>query len=812
MLRNFLKLTLRNMAKSRVNFAINITGLAIGLASCMLVILFVKDEVTFDQFHEKAENIYRPYAIEKEDDQTRINSVTPGPLGPKMLEDIPEVISYVVVGQFNDLIRKGEEPIQELVYTVSPSFFEVFTFRVLSGTVDNVFVDPGDIVITESMAIKYFGRKDPVGETLQVHVGDEYRSYLVKAVTEDPPSNSSFNYNFLIGEANNKYIYPERMLRSWFAVFMETYFLLEDGANPSAVEAKMIPALEQVFGQNSAQRSYEVKLQPLTEIHLDTSIPAGNAAVSDPRYSYILGSVALVILVIACVNFMNLSIGLSLARAREIGMRKVMGAGKQQLIAQFLGESMLLALFATVLGVVLTIIFLPTFNDLAGKQLQLSPNLFNVLMLLSIMLVVGIGAGSYPAMVLAGFRPLEVLKGQAGIGLGKQHLRNIMMTLQFVFSIFLIASTLVMSKQLSYLSDRNLGFNKENLLIVEAISSGRGIREMISRGMEEATLFKTELLKNPDIAGVGISTFTAGAGGWLQMGFDDDGVNRNFQVNVVEEDYVSVNEMEIIMGRDFSEDIASDKRESIIVNEAFMRDFGMEDPIGKRIPGPEFGQHKIVGVVKDFNYLSLHTAVGPVVLTMNAEPLFAGAQDIGISSRPSPKMSIRVKSNKLAETIRSVEKTWEQVYPGTPFEFDFLDERLAAQYEQEQELNKIITTAAILAIVIGCLGLFALSKLSIESRSKEIGIRKVLGASYQTILYAFSKGYGLMILIALLIAVPITFYIIKEWLAGFEYTIALNGLEFVLAGVLTLVIAVMTVSLHSFRVAKTNPALTLRDE
>lgn len=812
MIGNFFKITLRSMAKSRINFAINITGLAIGLASCILVILFVKDELTFDQFHENASSIYRPYAIEKEDDQTRVNSVTPGPLGPKMLTDIPEVIDYVVIGQFTDLIKKGEEPIQELVYTVSPSFFNVFTFKVFNGSVDNVFIDPGDIVITSSMASKYFGKQDPVGKVLQVHVGDEYRGYIVKAVTEDPPSNSSFNYDFLIGEGNNKYIYPERMLRSWFAVFMETYFLLEQGSDAMAVEAKMKPVLEEVFGQNSAQRSYEVKLQPMTEIHLDTTVPAGNAAVSDPRYSYILGSVALVILVIACVNFMNLSIGLSLARAKEIGMRKVMGAGKRQLITQFLGESMILSLFATVLGVVLVLIFLPTFNELAGKELKLESSLFNSLMLVGVMLLVGLGAGSYPAMVLARFKPLNVLKGQGGAGLGKQHLRNIMMTLQFVFSIFLIASTLVMSRQLSYLSDRNLGFNKENLVVVQANSSGRGIREMISRGLEEAQLFKTELLKSPDISGISISTYTAGAGGWLQMGYDDDGVNRSFEVNVVEEDYVAVNEMEIVMGRDFSKEIASDKRESIIVNEAFLRDFGMEDPIGKRIPGGEFGQHQIIGVVKDFNYLSLHTTVGPVVITMNAAPLFAGAGDIGISSRPSPKMSIRVKPMKLAESLRFIESTWEQVYPGSPFEFDFLDERLAAQYDQEQELNKIITTAAILAIVIGCLGLFALSKLSIESRTKEIGIRKVLGASYQTILYAFSRGYGIMILIALLIAVPITFYIITEWLSSFEYTIALNGLEFGLAGLLTLIIAVVTVSLHSFRVARTNPALTLRDE
>lgn len=800
------------MAKSRVHFAINIIGLSVGLAACILVILFVKDELTYDQFHENAANIYRPYAIEKEDDQIRQNSVTPGPLGPTMIGDIPEIKEYVIVGQFSNLVKKGNEPVQEDLLTVSPSFFKVFSFDVVSGSVEDIFVDPTDIVLTESMAQKYFGNEEAVGKTLQVMVGDDYRSYLVKAVTADVPSNSSIRYNFLIGEANNKYLFPERMLKSWFAVFNETYFLLEDGADPAEVEQKMVPVLAQVFGENSSQRSYEVYLQSLTGIHLDTSVPAGIVAVSDARYSYILGSVALVILVIACVNFMNLSIGLSLARAKEIGMRKIMGARKRQLVIQFLGEAIVLSVIASLLAVLLAVIFLPTFNDLANRSLVLESSAANLVILVMVTLLVGLGAGSYPAMILSRFKPLNILKGQSGMGLGKQYMRNIMMTLQFVFSIFLIAATLIMSRQLTYLSNRNLGYDQENLVIVQANSSGRGIREMLSRGVEDAQLFKSELLKSPDIAGISISAFAPGSGGWLQIGYDDNGVNRSFQVNVVGEDYVSVNGMRIVEGRDFSPEIASDKRQGIIVNEAFVRDFGLEDPVGKKIPGGRFDQHEIIGVVGDFNYLSLHTAVQPVVLMQNADIAFSGAEGIGISSRPSPKMSIRVSPNKLTESLRFIEDRWLDIYPGVPFEFEFLDERLAAQYEQERELNKIIRTAAVLAILIGCLGLFALSKLSIESRSKEISIRKVLGASYQTILYTLSRGYGLMIGIAFLIAIPATFYLVKEWLASFEYTIKLQGLEFALAGLLTLAIAVITVSFHSLRVARTNPALTLRDE
>jgi len=812
MLGNFFNVTLRSIAKSRINFAINIIGLSIGLACCMLVVLFVKDEITYDQFHEQADNIYRPYAIEKEGDQVRENSVTPGPLGPTLKGELPEIKEYVIVGQFSNLVKKDQEPIQESFLTVSPSFFKVFTFKTLHGNSEGAFEDQGDLVLTESMAEKYFDRTDVVGKSLQIMVGDDYRSYIIKAVTEDVPSNSSIQYDFLIGEANNKFLFPERMLKSWFAIFNETYFLLEEGTDASELEEKIKPIIARTYGENSSERSNEVFLQPLTGIHLDTEVPAGIVSVSDPKYSYILGSVALVILVIACVNFMNLSIGLSISRAKEIGMRKIMGAGKKQLVFQFLGEAMLFALIASILAVVLVIAAMPAFNELANRNLKLEPSILNIGLLVFITLMVGLGAGSYPALILARFSPLNIIKGQSGAGLGKNYMRSIMMTLQFVFSIFLIASTLVMSRQLSYLSERNLGYNQENLVIVQARSSGRGIREMISKGMEEAQLFKDELAKNPDIVGIGISTFTAGAGGWLQVGYFDNGLNRNFQVNVVDDNYISVNEMQIVAGRDFSADMPSDKRQGIIVNEAFVRDFGLTDPVGKRIPGGEFASHEIIGVVADFNFLSLHTAVQPVVLLQNASIAFSGAEDIGISSRPSPKLSVRVAANELSNTLKDIENKWMEIYPQVPFDFDFLDERLATQYEQEKELNKIIRTAAVLAIVIGCLGLFALSKLAIESRSKEISIRKVLGASYQTILYTFSKGYGLMIAIAFLVAVPICFYLLKQWLSSFEYSIKLQGLEFVLAGVATLLIAALTISFHSLRVARTNPALTLRDE
>ena len=812
MLRNFLSVTLRSIARSRINFAINIIGLSIGLACCMLVILFVKDEVTYDQFHEQADLIYRPYAVEKEGDQVRENSVTPGPLGPTVVEQIPEVKEYVIVGQFSNLVKKEEEPIQETLLTVSPSFFRVFSFELLHGDSEGILEDQGDLVLTRSMARKYFDRTNVIGESLQIMVGDNYRSYIVRAVTEDVPSNSSIQFDFLIGEANNKLLFPERMLKSWFAVFNETYFLLEEGSDARDIEEKIKPIIARTYGENSSERSYELFLQPLTGIHLDTEVPAGIVSVSDPRYSYILSSVALVILVIACVNFMNLSIGLSISRAKEIGMRKIMGAGKKQLIGQFLGESMFFAFIASVLAVILVVLALPAFNELANRNLQLEFSLTNSALLLIITLGVGLGAGSYPALILARFSPLNIIKGRSGGGLSKNYMRSIMMTLQFVFSIFLIASTLIMSRQLTYLSERNLGYNQENLVIIQAQSSGRGIREMISKGMEEAELFKDELAKNPDITGIGISTFTPGSGGWLQVGYNDNGLSRSFQVNVVDDDYIRVNEMQLVAGRDFTAEMPSDKRQGIIVNEAFVRDFGLTNPIGKRIPGGEFTTHEIIGVVADFNYLSLHTAVGPVVLLQNAGIAFSGAEDIGISSRPSPKLSVRVAANSLSGTLKDIEEQWMKIYPGVPFDFDFLDERLEAQYEQEKELNKIIRTAAILAIIIGCLGLFALSKLAIESRSKEISIRKVLGASFQTILYNFSRSYGVMIGIAFIVAVPVCFYLLKEWLSSFEYTIQLQGFEFALAGLATIVIAALTISIHSFRVIRTNPALTLRDE
>ncbi len=812
MLLNYLKLTLRNIGKSKINFFINVFGLAIGLACCILVILFVKNEITYDRFHTQANQIFRPYMTELEEDQTRVNTVTPGPLGPLGLSEIPEIKEYVIIGQFTDLVKKGNEPIQERAFTASSSFFRVFSFKILDGSVEGIFEGPNDVVLTKSMATKYFGNDDPIGKTLSMHIGDDFRDMVVKAVTEDSPSNSSIQYNFLVSEENNKYLFPERMLRSWFAMFSETYFLLEEGADQATVEAKFVPVMEEIFGERSAQRSYDIKLQPLTDIHLNTDLPAGIAQVSDPKYSYILASVAFVILLVACVNFMNLSIGLSISRAKEIGMRKVMGAEKRQLIFQFLSESMTLAVIGVSFGILLAFALLPTFNDLAGTSLTLDFSLMNVALLLGIMLLVGLGAGFYPALVLSSFKPLNILRGNASLGIGKQHLRKAMMILQFVFSIFLIATTLIMSRQLSFLSNKNLGFDKENLVIVQGASTGRGIRDMIKKGMEQSELYRNQLISNPDITGVSVSSFTPGNGGWLQIGYRDEGETRNFQVNIVKDGYVEVSGMELAAGRAFSRDIATDAQSAIVVNEAFVRDFGLENPVGKKIPGGQFGNHQIIGVVKDFNFESLHTQVVPVVLTMNADFIFSGAQEIGISSRPNPNYSVRIKPGKLSETIKYLETTWQRLYPGTPFDFEFLDERLAAQYEQEENLGEIITTAAVLAIIIGCLGLFALSKLSIESRSKEIGIRKVLGASYQTILYSFSKGYGVLIIIAFLIAIPLSFYLAKEWLTTFEYTIALNGLEFALAGLATMVIAIITLSFHSVKVARANPALTLRDE
>jgi len=815
MLRNYIKIAFRNIWKTKLHSFITITGLSAGIACCILIVLFVKDEWTFDKFHDKADRIYRAWVFENYgEDEQFFNATTPFPLGPALEENYSEVAAFARYNQMGQSIQVGVDAYNEVVSVVGSKFFELFDFEARYGKPTTALADKNNVIITTSVAKKFYGLENAVGETLEMDFGNGPRVFTVKAVVKDPPTNSSFQFNILISDINNTDLFSERALNSWFNVNAETYVILNPGVDHEQLVSKFPTMVKSIMGEEYEEGTYEIGLQPLTDIHLNTEMPVGIAPVSDPQYAYILSAIALLILFLGAVNFVTLSISRSINRAKEVGVRKVVGAKRQQLISQFLSETIVTTLIATLVGLALAYLFLPLFNELSGRTLLLEINVFTLAVVAGLLLIIGVVAGSYPALVLSAFRPTQILKGRQTLGGKNQALRKSLVAVQFVLTIFLISTTLLMKKQLNFIQTKNLGFDKEQLLVSQLnVVGGQGLLDRINLGMEKGDLLKNELNNSTAVEGAALANHTFGSGGWTNVGYTDTNDKyRNFDVLVVDDSYIPTMGMEMKEGRNFSDENTSDKRRSIIINEAFKQAYGWENAVGNRIPGDNFEDHEVIGVVNDFNYNSLHGEVTPLILVMDPVVIAAGIENIGIGSNPIPKLMVRVSGDKVQDAISELETIWNKVADGEEFQYAFVDETLAAQYRQEQNLGKIVTIASILAIVIGCMGLFALASLNMENRTKEISIRKVLGASEQKILILLSKEYVLLIVIALIISVPITVYFMQDWLSSFAYRIELGAGTFLLTGLLTLAIALLTIAYQALKTAMKQPAETLKYE
>ncbi|HNP95520.1 MAG TPA: ABC transporter permease [Cyclobacteriaceae bacterium] len=816
MLYNYLKIAIRSLLKSKIHSAINIFGLGIGIACCVLIVLFVKDEWTFDSFHTKANRIYRVWA--KEDygkDEQFFYTVTPFPMAAALKENFEEVDLSVGVHSTEGLIRLGDDQFSEEVYLVGAHFFDIFDFEVLKGNTNGVLSTLDGLVLSERIAVKYFGDADPINKIVSIQIADRFEDFSVKAVLKNMPSNSSFQFDILISDLNNNKVYSERSLGAWFNIVPETYVLLTEQAKASALTPKFGSVFKKIMGPDF-EGTYEVGLQPLLDIHLNTDFPIGRAPVSNPRYTYILGGIAILILVVACINFVTLSVGRSLKRAKEVGVRKVVGAERKHLIFQFIGEAVIVTIVSLVVGMIVAVTGLPTFNDLSGKGLVLEISEFMVLLGLFLVLIIGLFAGSYPAFVLSSFRPVSVLKGGVNVGGSKQRLRKILVGVQLVLSVFLISSTLIMRDQLNFLQNKDLGFNKEQLMVVQlnvVSSPDARMSQRLRDGFTKLEQFKIELAKVQGMSAVFGAAQDFGHGNWINIGYTDNtSTYRQFNLNVVDEDYIPGMKMEMVAGRNFSKEIPADKRRSIIVNEAFVREYGWTDPIGQRIPGNNFGDHEVIGVVKDFNYNSLYTRVDPVVLVTDFDVIRSGVENINVSSTTVPKLMARLNPGNIANTIGEIKSVWDRITNGEEFNFSFADESMAAQYRTDQNLSKIISIATLLAIIIGSLGLYALASLAMQNRTKEISIRKVMGATEQSLLVLLSKDYVYLIGISLLVSVPLTVYIMNNWLQTFEYNVGISWQVFAIAGALSLLIAILTISNQAVRTARSQPAQTLKSE
>ena len=803
MFTNYLKVAFRYLANHKGYTIINVLGLSVGVACCILIMLFVKSEWSFDRFHSKTDRIYRAWLEEHYQGQVFTNVVTPIPLGPVLQAHLPEVGSTCRVAALNTLVRNNNNTFNDPVNMVDSSFFNLFDFHLKEGNIKNPFPTANSLIITEKSSKKYFGNSSPIGKTLEMQLGKDIVLFTVTGLLKNPPFESSIQFDMLIPFSNAPHLWSERArTKAWSNVTVETYVLLKDATTAKIANAKIPSIMQPLVANNYKPGEYLVRLQPLTDIHLNNKLPAGNQPISDPKYSYIMAIVGILILLIACINFVTLSIGRSTTRALEVGVRKVLGAERQQLIRQFWGEALMLTLIALIIGVCLAVILQNPFNQLANRQLSLHVNGFTILFCFLISAIIALLAGIYPAFVLSNFRPIQVLKGRLKMN-NIGFFRKALIISQFVASIIMIIGTITVAKQLNYLRTKDLGFNKEHIVIVPTNLSRK-------EGNRLAERFKLAVQKNPDVINSTASLFSMSEYGWMTLGYTDDkNIFRQFSINAVDADFVSTMGIHLIEGRSFSKTNSADSN-YILVNESLVKEYGWKNPIGQRLPGKY--EEQVIGVVKDFNFQTLHTPIKPAVLTLKPDSLFRRSSDVVFNFPPQPRISVLFRGGNLQNHVEFLRSAWKSVAGDQDFEYKFLDDALNAAYEQEQRLGKIVRYASLLSIFIACMGLFGLATLVVVRRTKEIGIRKVLGANVGGIVTLLSRDFVGLVVIASLIAFPIAWWALHKWLQDFAYRISIPWLAFIGAALLALVVALLTVSIQAIKAALSNPVKSLRIE
>jgi putative ABC transport system permease protein len=803
MFKNYLKVTLRNLKRQKGYALINLAGLSVGITCALLIILVVQYEFKYESHHENAHRIYRINVEHKRADQVNRVTYSPVPLAETLKAELPEVTHFT---RFNNITHnlmtyKDRKFYEDGVSFVDPGILEMFTFPMIAGDKITALKEPNSVVITERMAKKYFGNEDPLGKVLII---SNSLSLQVTGVIRDHPPYSNFRPDFLISFATMREVAPDSYFQNWLSQQVPSYIMLADEHSAKETEAK----IQEVFRRHVREEDNRVlHLDQLSRMHLfsDTE-PTGNV-----NTLYILLAVGGLILLVACINYMNLSTARSSNRAKEVGLRKVVGAARQQLIRQFIGESMIYSAVSIVLAFVLSCAFLPVLNSLTGQSVEIG-DLFNAKILAGvagIFLLVGFLSGSYPALFLSAFRPAKVLRGTFQGGRRGALFRRILVVTQFAISIILIISTIIFGRQLVFLLNKPLGFEKDRMVAI------RNDRNSISQDLQP---FKSALLSNPRIGGVTGSLMLPSSIGMYNEVTWEGAVNQEIIAimhNRVDYDFLDTYEIELVAGRNFSPEFPSDSPQtsssgegreyarSIIINQEAAKRFGWDDPIGK-IVIQTFGARKfyfkVIGVIKDFHFNSLRYSITPLKLFL--------------STNNNRYISIKIQSEDMAGTLKFIEETWNHYYPNAPFDYFFLDRVFEQRYRSEASLKRLFEHFSVLAVFIGCLGLLGLAAYSAERRTKEIGIRKVLGASSPQIVMILSKEFSRWVLIASLIAWPIAYTAMNLWLNGFAYRINLNNqlILFVVAGAAALGIAFLTVGFLAVKAALADPVRALRYE
>lgn len=800
MIRNYIKTAVRSLMKNKGFTILNVLGLSVGLATCLLIVFYVVDEFSYDRYNVNADRIYRitenarlngNEASYAGSEKPLMDALKVFPQVEKMARIFPKDDLFLTVPKFS--MRKGNNNIQEKnVAFAESNLFDVFTLPMIDGTPSTSLSGPHSAVITETMAKKYFNKVNAVGETLTIN---DTSFYKVTGVIKDIPAQSHFNYDFLLSYSS----IPESHANGWGYGGVHNYLLLKPGTDVRKLEAQ-ITAIEiknsfSPKAWSTGNNYLKIVLTPLLDIHLRSTSQYELSEGGNIQYIYIFSAIAIFILLIACVNFMNLSTARSANRAKEVGVRKVLGSARKYLIAQFLTESILVTLASTIIAVFLAYMALPLFNQMAAKQLSFNAQIFSLLLplLVVIVLVIGFLAGSYPAFFLSAFQPIEVLKGKIAAGFKGGFLRSFLVVFQFSISIFLIIGTLVIYNQLKYIHTKSLGYNRSQMLVIKNVN-------VLGK---QAKILKQEVKQMPGVINVTMSTYlptgdernTTGLFPELPIDIKHDILTEFWPVD---ENYLNTLGIKLAAGRNFSDQLASDSS-AMIVNEAFVRKMGRKDPLNVTYYRDSYGiqPYHIIGVVKDFHYSSLRNEIKPLA--------FYYSEDRGA-------ITARVNTANLPALMSQLQDKWKELSPANAFTYSFMDQDFDAAYRSEQRVGTIFITFTALAIAIACLGLFGLAAYAAEQRNKEIGIRKVLGANISTIVSMLSMDFIKLVFIAILIASPIAWWAMNKWLQGFAYRESIQWWVIISAGTIAILIAFFTISFQSIRAAIANPVDSLRSE
>lgn len=782
MLKNYIKVALRNLRRHKAYSFINLAGLAIGLAACLLILLWVRDELSYDRFHNQADLIYR--ALEHEamsSGRVLTYPLFPPAFGPALEKDYPEVLETVRIRtQRGRTVRVGETSFYEdgLVFA-DAEILSVFSFPLVQGDAKTALQKPDSVLMTERMAAKYFPESNPMGKVIQV---DSQHDFLVAGILADIPSNSHLKFDFVVPISNlQKYNWN---MENWGAYGIHTYVLLEEGVDIRAFNQK----IEGFIKRYDEESIMTVSLQPLKNVHLHSAGISASGTTGDIRQVTVFSIIACLILLMACINFMNLTTARSENRAREVGLRKVVGARRSNLIAQFFGESVLLALMALILALNLVHLVLPAFNNLAGKQIPfpLFTNGLLMLGILGIALTTGFIAGSYPALYLSAIQPIRTFRRKSdGRGQGALF-RRVLVISQFALTICLVIATVVVYQQMRFIRNRDLGINKDHVLCL----SLKGDLP------DKHQVLKTRILENPSVLGVTAASNPPAGNNWSMSLNDWEGRDTDahylMDLASVDSDYLDVFGLELVEGR-FLTPESGEKIQNMVVNETAVKAMGMEEPLGKRVR-----EFRIVGVIKDFHFDSLHKSIAPL-------GLFYAEDDFD-------NLLIRIRSDNLSGTIAAIQNSWTAAAPGYPFEFRFLDESIDLMYRSDKRVGRLINAATVLALFIACLGLFGMASFTAEQRTKEIGIRKILGASTRSVFFLLSRESFKWVAAANLIAWPLAYLAMRRWLSVYAFRINISPLIFFLAAAATFATALLTISVQTIKAAGSNPANSLRHE